>query len=106
MKRVNIVIAVVAVAILLAIGSAQTNKIAPEPDKPSSLVGRYQLVSGEHEIINQGGGSSLTEKAIFRIDTVTGATSYYVNALSGNSKPYIDEWRIIDESIRSRESLK
>jgi hypothetical protein len=61
-----------AIAIALAIAA-----IAQSPASDSgNSVGRYQLLSGEHEFISLSG--SVKEKVILRLDTVTGKTSEWI----------------------------
>ena len=92
MNKINAVIVVIAAAVLLAGGSAQTGK----PPAPTGQVGRYQLLSGEHELITAD-GTPILKKGVFRIDTVTGATSLYSNMLPAAGEPFINEWFPISE---------
>ena len=83
MKRTNIVVAVIAAAVLLlTAGSAQTGSGEGVP-------GRWQLFAGEHWA-NAGKGS-LEQKEILRIDTVTGETSVWRTGLDANGV-YFNKW--------------
>ena len=88
MNRTNIAIVVLAAAVLIAVGSAQTNRgqVATGP------VGRYQIVAGEH----MQTGSSEPAKDVFRIDTVTGLTVVYIYGTSPDGK-FSDRWSPIAE---------
>ncbi len=92
MEKGKVFIVLVFTAALLAVGSAQTAK------PPSSVgpVGRYQLLFGEHEVANLHNNSFVTQKGIFRIDTVTGATSAYSEHVDADGK-YFNEWTPIEE---------
>jgi hypothetical protein len=81
-NRANIAILVIAVAVLLAIGNAQTNRT-------ESVPGRYQLLAGETDFV--GKTTMSVEKGVFRIDTVTGATSIYTAGFDRDGKTY-SEW--------------
>jgi len=83
MNKSNITAAVIAIAVLLVIGSAQTNRTA------SGQPGRYQLLSGEH-VVN-GKATVFDQKDVFHIDTETGATSVYTFGVDSNGKTYT-EW--------------
>ena len=67
MNKVNVAIVVIATAALLAVGNAQTANQGP--------VCSYQLVAGEHAIAGQQ--TTITQKAILKIDTITGETSVW-----------------------------
>jgi hypothetical protein len=67
MNRINVAIAIIAAAVLLVVGNAQTAN--------QGQVGRYQLVAGEHAIAGQQ--TTITQKAILKIDTTTGETSVW-----------------------------
>ena len=75
MKQANALTALIAAAVLLAIGSAQTKSAAPplqtSPATPCQTIGRYQIFTAEHMVSVDGG--SVTMKDILRIDTVTTA---------------------------------
>ena len=83
MNRTNIAIVIATVAALLAIGNAQTRPQASGP------VGRYQLLTGEHAMT--GKTTSYDQKDVFRIDTVTGETSFYTAGYDRDGKVY-SEW--------------
>ena len=70
MNKSNIAFVVIAAVSLLALASAQTNRNQPSV----GLVGRYQLIYGEHEISTH----QSSEKVIVRLDTVTGAASEWI----------------------------
>jgi hypothetical protein len=100
MNKANIVILVIAAAVLLAVGSAQTAAVS-EP------VGRYQLLSGESVISGVPRGTSGPDRQpqVLRIDTVTGKTSVWVKSSDASlAKPpdykytSYNYWLPIDES--------
>ena len=95
MNRINAAIVVIATAVLLAVGSAQTGK----PTATAGSIGRYQLLAGDYEV-DSPTGLSITVKGIFRIDTATGATSFYSRVLPGNGNPLRNEWYPINEFLK------
>ena len=73
MNKANVAILVIAAAVLLAVGSAQTNRTTA----PTGPAGRYQLLYGEHLYVSTKSGNSTEDKVILRIDTATGKTSVW-----------------------------
>ena len=98
MNRTNIVLAIIAVAALLVTLSAQTNRTTPSA---AGQTGRYQLLNGEYNVVTTD-GSNLILKRVFRIDTVTGETSFYSVVLPDPPKipKYISEWNPISEYLK------
>lgn len=74
MNRISVVVVAAAAAILMVSGNAQTSRT--QTATAGGQLGRYQLLAAEHNV--EAKGVSLVEKDIFRIDTATGETSFYV----------------------------
>ncbi len=83
MNKSNIIVAVVAITVLLVIGSAQTSRTV------TGTVGRFQLLSGEHVV--SGKTTTFDQKDVFRIDTLTGETSFFTTGYDRDGKVYT-EW--------------
>jgi hypothetical protein len=88
MTKLNIGFLVIAAAAILAIGNAQTSRT---PTTPSGQAGRYQLLSGEIEFGNLKDKTGASLHRIFRIDTATGATSYYREMINQDGA-FVSEW--------------
>jgi hypothetical protein len=82
MNKANISVAVITLAALLAVASAQTNR-----PTPSLQIGRYQLFGGEYDMA----GSSAIDKVILRIDTTTGEVDELYHGKKDNGD-LVDEW--------------
>jgi C4-dicarboxylate-specific signal transduction histidine kinase len=66
--------------------------IASNAQSPSSQVGRYQLLGAKHDV--SGKEQVFEQNDLFRIDTVTGVTSYYYAAVDKDGKVH-SEWNAI-----------
>jgi len=100
MHKTKVIVIMIAAAVLLAVGSAQTNQTTTGP------VGRYQLLSGENTLRVQGANMS-DQKYILRIDTATGKASEWINFVDGDIKngttPKVySYWKPIDETMVPR----
>lgn len=95
MNRTNTVIIVIAAAVLLAVGNAQTKPAGPTQAAPipCSGTGRYQLFTGEHLVFSDG--IATMQKAIMRIDTETGQAYYWVD--SQKDGKLLTFWHPIDQ---------
>jgi|HubBroStandDraft_6_1064221.scaffolds.fasta_scaffold731844_1 hypothetical protein len=66
--------------------------IASNAQAPSGQVGRYQLLAGKHDV--SGKDQVVEQNDLFRIDTVTGVTSYYYAGVDKDGKAH-SEWNTI-----------
>ena len=85
MNRTKIVIAVIAVAVLLAVGNAQTDK----PQQPVGPVGRYQIHLVDHTVTvatASSGGSVVRD--VLRVDTTTGEADVWRNGVSRDGQQF------------------
>ena len=58
--------------------------------------GRFQLFQGRYSSGDAGSGRSLEQQALFRIDTKTGATCYFLQAMSKDGR-LIEAWMPVGE---------
>lgn len=92
MNRTGLIVGAAVLLGAIVLGQTAENKYsAPQ-------IGRYQLLYGEHEL-RGANGVSTNVKGIFRIDTVTGQTSFYnnVNPIPAIHEPLRNEWFPITE---------
>jgi hypothetical protein len=90
MNRNTLIVAAIAAIVVFAVGKAQT-------ESGNAQTGRYQLFSGEHDLL----GSTLTEKAILRLDTATGNVDQWVRGADGNGG-HVDRWMRTGNLVPSR----
>jgi hypothetical protein len=88
MNRTRLIIIASAAAVLLVVGNTQTSRA----QTATTTAGRFQLLAGEHFITGKATG--FDQKDVFRIDTATGATSFFAEGVDKDGKAYI-EWQPI-----------
>ncbi len=79
------IIGIAALGLLVAYGQ----RTSTSASQAGGQIGRYQLLQGQYDIAGTGPAQKAT--GVFRIDTVTGETTFFINGIGNDGAP-IQYW--------------